>query len=57
MNFIIEIVVQNGQVVAVRFPAPEQPVALGAALQALDAAKAALLNVQIAQPAGPEVQS
>lgn len=51
MNFTLEIVVQNGQVIDVRFPTASQPIPIGSALQALDAARSAVLSVPIAQPA------
>lgn len=54
MNFVLEIIVQNGQVLDIRFTGVTQLVGIGTALQALEAAKAALLNVPVARPEAPQ---
>jgi hypothetical protein len=59
MTFTLSIRIVNDALAGVEFSDNAQPVSIGAALQALDAARAALLNVPIAQPqpaAPPAVQ-
>lgn len=53
MNFSISIVIEGDRLVSLAFGDVAQPVPLGAALQAVDAARAALLNVPVAQPEPP----
>lgn len=51
MTFTLSVRIVNDALVGVDVQDNPQTVNIGAALQALDAAKAALLNVPIAQPA------
>jgi hypothetical protein len=50
MTFTVKITIIDGQLQGVTFEDVAQPVTIGAALQAVDAAKAALLGIVIAQP-------
>jgi hypothetical protein len=54
MKFIVKIFVIDGRLQSVTFENMEQPVSIGAALQVIEATKAALLGVVIAQPEQPE---
>jgi hypothetical protein len=49
----LKIQIVNGQLQSVAFDNLAQPVSIGAALQAVDAAKAALLDIEIAKPTPP----
>ena len=49
MTFTLAIHIVDNQLASVTFEDVTQPVSIGAALQAIDAAKAALLNVPVAQ--------
>ena len=53
MTFTLKISIVNGQLQGVAFDDLAQPITVGAALQAIDAAKAALLDIAIAKPAPP----
>lgn len=53
MDFTITISVANGTVDNMKISDNPQLVSIGAVLQALDAARAAFLNVPIAQPQPP----
>jgi hypothetical protein len=50
MTFTISIHIVDGALAGVAFSDNAQPVSVGAALQAIEAAKAALLNITVAQP-------
>lgn len=50
MTFTLIIHIIDGQLQGIAFEDVSQPVSIGAALQAVDAAKAALLNIPVAQP-------
>jgi hypothetical protein len=53
MTFTLAIRIVDGQLVRLDFEDVAQPVSIGAALQAVDAAKTALLSMPVAQPDGP----
>jgi hypothetical protein len=50
MTFTLSIHIIDGQLQGITFADVAQQVSIGAALQAVEAAKAALLNVPVAQP-------
>jgi hypothetical protein len=51
MTFTLKIHIVNGELQGVAFDDMAQPVTVVAALRAADAAKAALLDIEIAKPA------